>query len=383
MLVPVCLCAMPAAAQQEERIGNVDVYLEAGASPARDISHALLKPDAFGRAGTLAWACGGDPAGLAAGLHLAGDSSKTPPRVVWRFDAGAPDTTVLETRDGVDVALVGADKAGRIILRARAAERLAVQVLADLPGRPAAGYTYTLAGLDSALNRMGCTGKAMPSARNAGLRTMDRLMEAGDTVAAGAPPLGVEVFPSLRTRADFVRQLERNYPPLLRDAGVSGEVWMRFRVLENGRVDTTDVHVVRASHDEFVIPALRSLQALTFYPARINSRPVKVWIELPVQFAVDNSPAYPTNWQDLTQYIRRNYPRELRREGARGVVTLRYRVLPDGQVDAASIQVVSSADPRLNDIAIQGVQVLRYRPRAVEGPEGSDWVSMPILFPPP
>jgi TonB family protein len=382
MLVPMALYAMPAAAQQEERIGNVDVYLEAGASPARNISHALLKPDSFRRAGSLAWACGGDPAGLAAGLHLSGDSSKAPPRVVWRLDAGAPDTMVLNTRENPDLALVGADEAGPFIRRVRTARRLEVQVLADLPGRPAAGYTYTLAGLDSALNRMGCTGDATPSARSAGLRTMRRLWETGDTLARGAPALAVAVPPSIRMRAEFTRHLVRNYPPLLRDAGVSGEVVLRFRILEDGRVDTMGVRVIRTSHEQFVGPAVRSLRVLAFHPARENNRPVKVWTELPIQFSVEPSPPRPTNIQDLERYIRRNYPRELRRERVRGVVVLRYRVLPDGQVDAASIQVVSSPDPRFNDIAIQGVQVLRFPPRTVEGPEGSDWVSTPILFNP-
>ncbi|HEU4882317.1 MAG TPA: energy transducer TonB [Longimicrobium sp.] len=379
VLVPVCLCAMPAAAQQEERIGNVDVYLETLTATTPDDSHALLKPDAFRRAGTLAWACGGDIAGLAAGLHLAGDSSKAPPRVVWRFDAGVPDTMVLDTQDSLDVALVGADDTGPFIRRARAARRLAVQVLPDLPGRPAAEYAYTLAGLDSALNRMGCTGDAAPGARRAGVGTMGYLWETGDTLAT-VPPLAVLAPPSIRTTAAFARQLQRNYPPLLRDAGVWGEVVLRFRILEDGTVDTMDVRVLRASHEQFVGPAVRALRVLTFHPARANNRPVKMWTELPIQFVVA---LQPTNMDELMRHMRRNYPRELRRERVQGVVTLRYRVLADGQVDAASIQVVRSDDPRFNDIAIQGVQLLRFPPRTVEGPEGSDWVSTPVGFNPP
>lgn len=377
LLVPVCLCAMPAAAQWDERIGNVDVYLELGTSTTPDVSHALVKPDAFRRAGTLAWACGGNRAGLAAGLHLAGDSSKAPPRVVWRFDAGVPDTMVLETQDSLDVALVGADDNGPFIRRARAARRLAVQVLPDLPGRPAAEYAYTLADLDSALNRMGCTGDAAPGARIAGVATMKYLWETGDNLAAALPPLAVLSPPSVRTSAAFARQLGRNYPPLLRDAGVSGEVVLRFRILEDGRVDTTSVSVVRASDEQFVGPAVRSLGVLTFRAARANNRPVKMWTEFPLWFTVEPQ---PTNMEELTRHMRRNYPRELRRERVHGVVELRYRVLPDGQVDAASIQVVRSDDPRFNDIAIQGVQLLRFPPRTVEGPEGSDWVSTPVPF---
>jgi TonB family protein len=378
VLVPLCLCAIPAAAQQEQRIGNVDVYLPADSSADRDLSHAILKPDAFHRAGSLVWACGRQPGGLVAGLHLAADSSTAAPRIVSRFDAGAPDTLVLDTGDSAAVALVAADDAGAFIRRARSAQRLAVQVLPDLPRRPAAEYAYTLAGLDSALSRMGCTADAAPGARGAGVRTMRHLVEWEDTVAS-TPPLGVQAVPSYRSVADFRRRLERNYPPLMRNAGVSGQVELRFRVLENGRVDSTDVHVVKATHQEFVAPALRSLPALTFHPGRVNGRPVKVWMTLPISFIV---PPEPTNMEELTRYARDNYPPELRREQVRGPVLLRFRVLPTGLVDPATIEVVSSAHPLLNDVAIKGARLLRYRPRTVEGPEGSDVATVSVPFHP-
>jgi TonB family protein len=377
-LVPVCLCAMPAAAQGEQRIGNVDVYLQADSSTGRDLSHALLKPDAFHRAGSLVWACGGRPSGLAVGLHLAGDSSTAAPRIVSRFDAGVPDTLVLDTGDSAAVALVPAGDAGAFIGRARSAQRLAVQVLPDLPRRPAAEYAYTLAGLDSALNRMGCTADAAPGARNAGVQTMRSLVEWADTLTP-APPLGVVVGPSGRTVSAFRRRMERNYPPLMRDAGISGEVVLRFRIMEDGTVDSTDVHVVSATHPEFVAPALRSLPALTFHPARVNGRPVKLWTTLPIWFMVAPE---PTNMEELTRYARQNYPSELRREQVRGPVVLRFRVLPTGLVDPATIEVVSSAHPLLNDVAIKGAQLLRYPPRTVEGPAGSDVATVSVPFTP-
>jgi TonB family protein len=86
--------------------------------------------------------------------------------------------------------------------------------------------------------------------------------------------------------AALQRELERNYPPLLRDAGVTGRVHVRFRILENGTVDRSSMTITQASHPAFVQPTLTSVEQLRFAPARLNGRPVKVWAELPVQWQV-------------------------------------------------------------------------------------------------
>ncbi|HST60487.1 MAG TPA: hypothetical protein VLK84_17435, partial [Longimicrobium sp.] len=143
-------CATQANAQQQERIGNVDIYLDARHD---SMSHALLKPDGYAGTGELVWSCGGEPGGLAAGLHLAGDSSIVPVRVSVSLD-GAPPVASVWRIGAHALAILRAQEAGDLFARARQAERLTVQVLAAPPLRPAAEYVYTLAGLDPALARM-------------------------------------------------------------------------------------------------------------------------------------------------------------------------------------------------------------------------------------
>jgi protein TonB len=94
----------------------------------------------------------------------------------------------------------------------------------------------------------------------------------------------VEEQPSISNRQELVRQLERNYPPLLRDAGVTGTVQVRFRVLENGTVDVPSITVTSSTHEGFNDASIRSVQRLRFRPAKVNNRPVKVWVELPIQW---------------------------------------------------------------------------------------------------
>jgi periplasmic protein TonB len=96
----------------------------------------------------------------------------------------------------------------------------------------------------------------------------------------------VEELPSLTNRSDFGRQLARNYPPLLRDAGVTGTVNVRFRVLEDGRVDGESIQITSSTHEQFDEPTTRAVRAMRFRPAKVNGRPVKVWVEQPIQWTV-------------------------------------------------------------------------------------------------
>jgi len=94
----------------------------------------------------------------------------------------------------------------------------------------------------------------------------------------------VEVKPSLSNSSDVQRALERNYPPLLRDAGVGGTVQLSFRVNEDGRVDPTTIEVVSSDNEQFSEAAKKVVERMRFRPAKVNDRPVKVLVQLPITF---------------------------------------------------------------------------------------------------
>lgn len=96
----------------------------------------------------------------------------------------------------------------------------------------------------------------------------------------------VEEQPRPTNLADLRRQLERNYPPLLRDARVTGTVQVRMRVTPDGTVDANSISITSSSHEQFNDPTIRSVQRLRFRPAKVNGRPVAVWVELPIQWQV-------------------------------------------------------------------------------------------------
>ncbi|MDB4949684.1 MAG: hypothetical protein JWM27_2333, partial [Gemmatimonadetes bacterium] len=93
---------------------------------------------------------------------------------------------------------------------------------------------------------------------------------------AAAEPETVEEAPTLSNTTEVQRAVARNYPPLLRDAGVSGRARVRFAVREDGTVDPASIAVLDATRDAFGDAAKRVLRAARYHPARVNGRAVRV-----------------------------------------------------------------------------------------------------------
>ena len=113
-----------------------------------------------------------------------------------------------------------------------------------------------------------------------------------DPAGPGALPDGdyeigaAEEMPELLNRQEVAAIISRNYPPLLRDAGVTGSVMLRFRILTDGTVDPASVEAFEATHQEFVDAARGVVPQMRFRPARVGGRVVRVWVLLPVQFTL-------------------------------------------------------------------------------------------------
>jgi protein TonB len=76
--------------------------------------------------------------------------------------------------------------------------------------------------------------------------------------------------------------LEREYPPLLRDAGVEGQAVIDFLVDEQGI--PRDVRVERATHEGFGQAGIAVIQQARFNPARAGSTAVSKRIQIPIGF---------------------------------------------------------------------------------------------------
>ncbi|MBR9988321.1 MAG: energy transducer TonB [Gemmatimonadetes bacterium] len=107
---------------------------------------------------------------------------------------------------------------------------------------------------------------------------------AGDADLSAAPTFTpMTVRPELQNRADVQRALVRNYPPLLRDAGIGGSPTVHFFIDENGRVLRTLLSQ-SSGYPALDDAAIAVAQQMQFSPALNRDKKVQVWVEIPIVF---------------------------------------------------------------------------------------------------
>ncbi|MGH7447379.1 MAG: energy transducer TonB [Longimicrobiales bacterium] len=106
----------------------------------------------------------------------------------------------------------------------------------------------------------------------------------GDADLSAAPVFTpMTVRPELQNRADIQRALVRNYPPLLRDAGIGGSPTVHFFIDENGRVLRTLLSQT-SGYPALDEAAIAVAQQMKFSPALNRDKKVQVWVEIPIVF---------------------------------------------------------------------------------------------------
>jgi TonB family protein len=82
----------------------------------------------------------------------------------------------------------------------------------------------------------------------------------------------------------------------------------------------------------------------------------------------------------VSQALSREYPRELREMGQTGTVTLRFRVLENGEVDRPSVAVERYTHPDFSEAAVRVVYRMRFRAARYRGQPVPVWVTLPVNF---
>lgn len=109
--------------------------------------------------------------------------------------------------------------------------------------------------------------------------------EVGTDISAAPTFTPFTVAPSIQNRNDVVRAMEREYPPLLRDAGIGGTVRVYFFIDEEGRVG--DRRIDQSSgHQALDDAAMSVAETYQFSPALNCDKKVPVWVSFPITFQV-------------------------------------------------------------------------------------------------
>lgn len=222
----------------------------------------------------------------------------------------------------------------------------------------------------------------------------------------------VETMPQPVNVAELRAALEAGYPAARRQTGAEATVNLSMIVGADGVV--RQPQVLSSTDSAFAEPSLAAIAVLRFTPGTVGGVPVATRVEIPVRWqvaaaaapergiirrvarpavdsvraAADTVTAYelaqveeqprPTNVNALRRELERRYPPELRDQGARATVQVRFRVTPQGTTDAFSIS--STTDRRFNQATIDAVRLLRFTPARVNGRAVYVWVELPIQW---
>lgn len=219
--------------------------------------------------------------------------------------------------------------------------------------------------------------------------------------------------PVLRNVAQVQALLRRNYPPLLRDAGIGGvaNVWLfinREGMVESVRLDRS------SGHDALDQAALRVAAGMEFSPAENRGRPTAVWVNVPVGFSArgeavlephvvnsseriadrPRSPAPATdgptftpmtvrptlaNAAEVQQALRREYPPMLRDAGIGGRALLWFHIDATGSVVDVRLNEGSGFEA-LDEAAQRVARTMRFTPAYNRDEPVAVWVAIPITF---
>jgi bla regulator protein BlaR1 len=93
------------------------------------------------------------------------------------------------------------------------------------------------------------------------------------------------VAPDIVNRAEVISALQREYPPLLRDAGIGGTANVWFFINAEGEVQ--DLRIQESSgHEALDAAAIRVAATIRFTPAKNGEEQVPVWVAFPITFQV-------------------------------------------------------------------------------------------------
>lgn len=249
--------------------------------------------------------------------------------------------------------------------------------------------------------------------------------EAADRSNIAAEPVftPMTVAPELQNRADVARALVRNYPPLLRDAGIGGSPTVHFFIDEEG---TPQKMLIGKSsgYPALDAAALAVAGTMRFSPARNRDRIVPVWVEIPIVFSLDGARRGPIevppppetsraeavpsaapaavkaplgdisrepvftpmtrppellNRAEVARTLIRNYPPLLRDAGIGGSPTVHFFIDEHGVVRNTMLSK-SSGYPALDQAALTVAAAMRFTAAKNRDRDVPVWVEIPIVF---
>ena len=187
------------------------------------------------------------------------------------------------------------------------------------------------------------------------------------------------VRPDLSNEREVQRALEREYPPILRDAGIGETVRVHFFIDAEGVVQRTLLARTsgHASLDE-AAPRVADVFRFSALPALSRAAPGPPSADTPTATPYTVRPDL-NNEQEVQQAIDDEYPPMLHDAGIGGTVHVQIYVDVAGVVQNAVVGRSSGHDP-LDEAALRAARVMRFTPALNEDEPVPVWIAIPITF---
>lgn len=225
------------------------------------------------------------------------------------------------------------------------------------------------------------------------------------------------VAPRLTNSDAVAEALKRNYPPVLRDAGIGGKADVWFLIDEQGRVRKAQINQ-GTSYPALDEAALRVASMMSFTPAMNRDKAVPVWVSIPIVFfakepveaevplpparieqvppptgaeverpSLEKAPAFTPftvaprllHAEAVMRALEVNYPPLLRDAGIGGTAEVWFFIDQQGRVRKLQINR-SSGYPALDEAALRVAATMEFTPAKNRDEAVAVWVSIPIAF---
>jgi protein TonB len=95
----------------------------------------------------------------------------------------------------------------------------------------------------------------------------------------------MDVSPKLLNREEIQAAIQRNYPAMMRDAGIGGKTKVWFFIDETGKVVKSQVNT-SSGYDQLDAAALKVAPLAKFTPAMTHDKKIPVWVAMDIVFQV-------------------------------------------------------------------------------------------------
>ena len=210
------------------------------------------------------------------------------------------------------------------------------------------------------------------------------------------PDKGFDVW-SVDVKPVLTNRVEPIYPDKARKTGLMGNVFLKFKVNEDGSV--SDVRALKG-RSVFVKPAIDAISQYRFKPAEHEGKPVAVWVthriilKPPKPKAVATADSGDADSDKVLEIrsvdakpvvihsVQPVYPNITKKAGLAGSVVLKFKVNVDGSVSDVDAFVLKGGEI-FRKPAIEAVRQFLYKPAEHEGKPVAVWMTQHFTFAPP